>query len=221
MFFAIAAIVLGGVFAYYYEGDFVSTVRPAFFVSAFSVLFVSSLLYTPFSFGLSYYFLRSKTDSATFSDIFYLFKKPRLLFRAIISDSLRRFVISLIRLLILALAALLELALLVFCPRGSSLFILLHILAWSIVLFLLFLVKIRFILCKYVLISRPDTSAVRSFVIGTAACRGKTVLVLRFYIKYLAVYIFTFITLGLTRALRAGKTRDSFCTFAVSLVDNC
>lgn len=204
---AFVLVIVGGVLAYYYEGDFLSSLRPGFFVSALSVLFVSSLIYSPFSYGVSYYFLRSKTGEARFSDIFYLFRRPRALFGAIICDTLRRIAIIAFRLMILLLAAVLELLLLKFFTRGEAMFVVLHIIAWSGVLILLFLAKIRFILCKYVLICYPEKSPLCALRRGVHAIRGKTAVVIRFYIKYLALFI-----------LPRVRNRDSFCTFAVSLI---
>lgn len=217
--FAAAVIMLiCAIFAFLYEGDILSTLNARFFYSALSVLFVSSVIYTPFSYGISYYFLRSRSGNSDFFHVFYLFRAPRLLFKAVACDIIRRTVITLLRIALLILAALLELMIIRLVPHDSGMLIILHVFSWGTVLFLMFVIKIRFILCKYVLIQYPCTGVTDAIRLGLAASRGHTPAIIRFYIKYLAVYIFTFLTLGMSRARRLSRTRESFCTFAVSLI---
>lgn len=220
VFVAATLIIIGGIIYYNKNGDFLSSPDTTVIGGAAAVLFASSIIYTPFSYGISYFFLRSKSGGARFLDIFYLFKNPRTLLIAIICDTLRRLIITLIRTLILLGGALIELVMLLSGLDGSLL-IIIHVTTWSGILVLMFLVKIRFILCKYTLICYPKSSIPFVFKRGLLAIKGKGALVIRFYIKYLAVYIFSFVTLGFTRTRLANKHRDSFCTYAVRLVSNC
>ena len=217
VFVAAVGVIVGGIIYYNKNGSFLSNINLQFVGGAAAVLFATSVIYTPFSYGISYFFLRTKTDTARFLDIFYLFKNPRILLRTIVCDTVRRLIITLIRTLILLTAALAELLMLLL-DLGTQLSILLHVIAWSTVLFLMFLVKIRFILCKYALICYPNGTLISVFRRGLLAIKGHTSLVIRFYIKYLAVYIFSFVTLGLARTRLVNKRRDSFCTYAVRLV---
>ena len=218
VFAAAVIILICAIFAFLYEGDILSTLNTRFFCSALSVLFVSSVIYTPFSYGISYYFLRSRSGDSDFLHVFYLFRTPRLLLKAVFCDLIRRTLITLLRIALLISAAVLELMIIQLVVRDSSLLIILHVFSWGTVLFLMFVIKIRFILCKYVLIQYPCTSIAAAIRSGLSASRGHTPAMIRFYVKYLAVYIFTFLTLGMSRARKLSRTRESFCTFAVSLV---
>lgn len=221
----VAAIITLAVVAFAREGEFVSalTLRisptPQFIVTTVAVLFFSSVLYTPFSYGISMYFLKSKTGKASVLTCFYLFKNPRLAIKAVMVDTLRRVLTTFMRVAVLVIAVVLELLLLgLFDSVTRPVFVGVTVVMWCVVITMFFIIKLKFILCKYVLIAKPDTKAIDCIKIGSRAINKKILVTLRFYLKFLAIYIFMFFTLGLTRARRINKSRDSFCTYAVELV---
>ncbi len=228
VFFAAVALVLCAVAAFFYEGEFISalsdevSLSPWFYVTTVTVLLVSSVVYTPFSYGISMYFLKSKTEKSKFSDIFYLFNNKRLLLKAIAVDSVRRMITMVFRIVILFFAVVIELAVLRLCleSKESVAFVVITVVLWCFVIAGFLYIKFKFILCKYVLIISPDSSVYRCIKVGYRAITGKTAVTLQFYIKYIAIYIFTFFTLGLAGAKRVNRSRDSFCTYAVRLVSN-
>ncbi len=221
----VAAIVVLAVFAFVYEGEFVSALSlrikptPRFIVTTVLVLFFSSVLYTPFSYGISMYFLKSKTTKSTILTCFYLFKNKRLLVKAILVDTLRRVITTFLRACVLVIAVVLELLLLgLFKDVTRSVFVSVTVVMWCFVIVTFFIIKLKFILCKYALIANPQAKVVDCIKIGTRAINKKIVVTLRFYLKYLAIYIFMFFTIGFSRARRINRSRDSFCTYAVGLV---
>lgn len=227
VFLGAVLIVFFALAAFFYEGEFVSALStrvkpsPRFIITTIAVLFFSSLLYTPFSYGISTYFLKSKTQKTSILQIFYLFKNIKLLFKAVAVDTLRRLAATIIRLMLLCMAVVVEIIVLgLFENVTRTVFMAVTIFMWSIVITLFFVVKLKFILCKYVLIANPDSSVLHCISRGRRAIRGKMIETLRFYLKYLAIYIFSFFTLGLAGAKRVNRFRDSFCTYAVRLVSN-
>ena len=55
--------------------SFFKRIQPIFYLRAALILLISSLLYIPISYGISYYFLQSRCRNVGFSDMFYIFKK--------------------------------------------------------------------------------------------------------------------------------------------------
>ncbi len=238
VFFAIVLLIFIAIFTFSVNGEFVAAftgeISPSrwFYLSSLSVIFVSSLIYTPFSYGISYYFYKSRLQDTSIKELFYLFRNPRRLFRAIAVDSIKRVIVLGYRVFILLTAVVFECIIFLIATNDfegdildkaahlltSDSFIILTVLAWCVVIIAFFIVKIRLILCKYVLIYNPDSSIRQCILIGRRAIRGKVKLVIGFYIRYLAIYIFTFLTLGFFHARRVTKTRDSFSSYAVRLV---
>lgn len=227
VFLGAVLIVFFALAAFFYEGEFVSALSerikpsPRFIITTIVVLFFSSVLYTPFSYGISMYFFKSKTGKTSLLQIFYLFKDIRLLLKAVLTDTVRRLAATFLRLMLLCAAVAVELAVLcLFKDVTRTVFVVVTVFMWSVVITLFFVIKLKFILCKYVLIANPESSVVGCISKGRRAIRGKMIQTLRFYLKYLAIYIFSFFTLGLSGAKRVNRYRDSFCTYAVRLVSN-
>ncbi len=231
---SVALVFLGAVLiaslavaAFFYEGEFVSALKgrikptPTFIISTVLVLFFSSVLYTPFSYGISMYFLKSKTEKTSYLQIFYLFKNMRLLLKAVLIDTIRRLITTLIRLIVLGVAVVVEiLVLCLFQDVTRVIFVTVTVFMWSVVITFFFVIKLKFILCKYVFIAKPQSRVLYCISKGRRAIQGKIIETLRFYLKYLAIYIFSFFTLGFSGAKRVNHNRDSFCTYAVRLVSN-
>ncbi len=218
-------VVILALFAFFYEGEFVSALSqrvkltPRFVITTLVVLFFSSVIYTPFSYGISMYFLKSKTQRTSFLQIFYLFKKIPLLLKAVLVDTVRRIITIILRLFVLVIAVVFELLILgLFDGVTRTTFAVVTVFMWCVVILVFFVIKLKFILCKYVLIAKPDSKFTDCIKIGCRAINKKILVTLKFYLKYLAIYIFLFFTLGISRARKINKSRDSFCTYAVDLV---
>lgn len=227
VFLGAVVIAFLAVAAYYYEGEFVSALKecinptPRFVVSTVLVVFFTSVLYTPFSYGISTYFLKSKTGKPSVLQIFYLFNNIKLLFKAIAVDTVRRTLTLILRFMVLCVAVAVELFVIAIIGDVTrTVFIILTVCMWSVVITVFFIIKLKYILCKYVLIANSNCSVADCLLTGSRAIRGKVIQTLRFYLKYLAIYIFSFFTLGFSGAKRVNRDRDSFCTYAVRLVTN-
>ena len=247
VFVIIVALIIVAMFMFNTKGEFVKALNGeiklslSFYIGAITVIFVSSILFTPFSFGISNFFINSKTETAHFSQIFYLFKTPRLLFKAIFMNSLKKLIINLYRIIVLIIAVLAECGVFVISIAISgenifdyehnflesvsqfithdTFFIVLTIIEWCVVLAVFIILKMRFILCKYALIRFPALTIIETIRVGEFSIRGRIFKTMLFYIKYVSIYIFTFLTMGLSKAVIHNKNRDSFSTYAVRIVE--
>lgn len=214
-FGALILLGLGGIWLFHRNGDFYSAfqsgLRPAFYLSAGSLLLFGSVLYTPFSYGISYYFLLAAEGRARFRAIFFLFCRPRLLTRAAVLAILKKGMIYLERLALLLLAALVEVFLFLtfLLLKGEDLFSLrqdpfvlaadfmlrhpplmvLSILLWGGVLLGMVLIYLRHILCKYVLLCVPAVGILQALKVGRLAIRGHLWKTLFFYLRYGAIVL--------------------------------
>ncbi len=220
-------VVVLALVAFFNEGEFVSALSqrvkltPRFVITTVLVLFSSSVIYTPFSYGVSMYFLKSKTGKAGLSHVFYLFKDIPLLLKAIAVDTIRRIITIFLRLIVLFVAVVIELAILgLFGDVTRGTFAVVTVLMWCAVIVAFFIIKLKFILCKYVLIANRESSIASCIKTGCRAINKKITVTLKFYLKYLSIYIFLFFTFGFSRARQINKSHDSFCTYAVGLIQN-
>ena len=248
VFFIAVALIIVAMFMFNTKGEFVKALDGeiklsiSFYVSAVAVIFVSSIMFTPFSFGISNFFINSKAGNGHFSQIFYLFKNPKLMFKAIMMNTLKNLIINFQRILTLIVAVLAECGLFVISIAISgenifdyeqnflesvaefithdTFFIVLTIIEWCIVLIIFIVLKMRYIMCKYALIRFPALKTVEAIRVGEFSIRDKIFKTMLFYIKYISIYIFTFITMGLSKAIINNKNRDSFSTYAVRVVEN-
>ncbi len=211
LFAALVACGIGGLYLYHRNRDFYQAFRlrlsPSFYLSAAGVLLLSSVLYAPFSYGISYYFLRSFEGKARFSALFFLFCRPSLLLKAIIVSMGKKACIYLERLLVLFAASLMEVVMffLFLLFKGEDLFgiegdpfllaaefmahtpplIVLSILLWCGVLFATVLSSVRYVLCKYLLLSVQDAGVGQVLKVGRQAIRGHLLQTLFFYLRYI------------------------------------
>ena len=82
---------------------------------------------------------------------------------------------------------------------------------WVCVIFLLFFIKIKYILCKYALIENCRLGVFEALRVGLFCSRGKLFEIAAFYVKYLALYILLL--------LRIQKKKSvGFSTYAIELV---
>ncbi len=247
VFVLAVAIVIVAIFMFFKKGEFVSAFRdeldmsPLFYITALTVVFLSSIVYTPFSFGISKYLINSKTNTQRFADIFYLFSRPRLLLKAVVANSIKKLIIAGYRIVVLLFAVMFECLLFaavlffktnnieksisVLVQKASfaatnGVFIFFTVIAWALVILLFIYVKTKYILCKYALILKPEISALQSIRIGRRAVNKKIFKTVAFYIKYVAIYMFVFLTLGLSGVKSVKNTRDSFSLYAIGLVKN-
>ncbi len=248
VFVLIIVLIIVALFMFNTKGEFVKAlngqIRPSlsFYVTTVIVLLISSVLFTPFSFGISYYFINSKSGDGKFTQVFYLFKQPRLLFKAILMNTIKNTIINFYRVITLVFALLAECGVFVisvavsgenifdyeqnFLPSvaqfitHNTFFIVLTIIEWCIVLIIFVALKMRYIMCKYALIRYPQLKIIETLRVGEFAIRGKILKTVLFYIKYISIYIFTFLTIGLSKAIIRNKSRSSFSTYAVHVVES-
>ncbi|MBQ7971179.1 MAG: hypothetical protein IJ294_02360 [Clostridia bacterium] len=236
IFAALIACGIGGLYLYYRNRDFYQAFRlrlsSSFYLSAAGVLFLSSVLYTPFSYGISYYFLRSFEGKARFSALFFLFCRPSLLLKAIAVSMGKKVFIYLERLWILLAASLLEVVMffLFLLFKGEDLFgiegnpfilaaefmahtpplIVLSVLLWCGVLLAMVLSSVRYVLCKYLLLSVQDAGVGQVLKVGKQAIKGRLLQTLIFYLRYVALLL-----LGLFSS--QGSEREPFSIYAERL----
>ncbi len=244
-FLVLILLVLGGLFLFNINKDFYSAFRGqihrSFYLSAALVVIFSSVLYTPFSYGISRYFILSAKGEGEFRAIFFLFRKPLLLSKATVLSVFKKVVVYFERLQLLLAAAVLEVALFfafllvtgedVFSVQGNPFhsaaeFMLrtpwligLSILLWSGVLLGILVIHLRYILCKYVLLLYPDAGVLQALRVGRSAIRGHLLKTMLFYLRYGAYCILIAISFGLSaRIARPGKPQ-SFSVYACGLAE--
>lgn len=245
VFLVLLLLALGGLFLFNMNKDFYSALRGqidrSFYLSAALVLVFSSLLYTPFSYGISHYFILSAKGEGRFRELFFLFRRPVLLTKATVVSAVKKALVYLERLLLLLMAALLEVALFfsflvvtgndVFSVREnpfrlaaefmlrSPWLIGLSILLWSGVLFGMLVIHLRYILCKYVLLLYPDAGILQALRVGRGSIRGQLLKTMLFYLRYGAFCILTALSFGLSARIARPETHRSFSVYACGLVE--
>lgn len=240
-------IIIAAMFIFSVEGEFLAvlsgriSLKLSFYISALVVLFVSSILFTPFSFGIANYFINSKNGTASFSQIFYLFSKPRLLIKAVYMNFLKKIFINIYNMAVIVVAVVAECGIFVISiilsgenifdyekefidsvisfMSSDPFFITLTIIEWVFVICIFVYVRIKFSMCKYVLIANSNVGPLEAIKIGRFAIEGLIFKTLLFYFKYFSIYIFTFVTLGLVSAIAKSKTSDNFSTYALRIVN--
>ncbi len=237
-FLLVVLLILGGLFLFHVNKDFYSAFRDrlngGFYLSAVLVLLFSSLLYTPFSYGISYYFIRG---NGRFRDLFFLFRRPLLLTKATAVSALKKLLSYWERLLLLLVAAVVEVVLFfsflvvtgedVFSVRQnpflaaaefmlrSPWLIALSVLLWSGVLLGMLVIYLRYILCKYVLLLYPDAGVLQALRIGRSAIKGHLARTLLFYLRYGAYCVLAVLSFGLSARI----PHKSFSVYACGLAE--
>lgn len=222
LFFSTVAASVIALWLYNTKGDFVSAVKsdvflaPKLFVWTVAIMFLSSVLYTPLSFGISNCFISK--DESKIKSLLFMFTRPRLLFKAIVMNAVKKLCIYLARLAVLVAALVMECVIFIVSVilSGENIFIYerdflqnvlefmttdkffisLTVLQWTLVLFALLYINIRYILCKYVMLSRPSVTVFEAVSIGLFATRGKFFQIVRFYLRFAAIFLLKIVTLG-------------------------
>ncbi|MBQ7935900.1 MAG: hypothetical protein IJ333_06080 [Clostridia bacterium] len=233
----VLVLALGGAFLFHLNKDFYSALQGelnrGFYLSAALILIFSSVVYTPFSYGISHYFIRSAQGEVRFSALFFLFRHPLLLTKATAVSMIKKLLVYLERLAVLLTAAVLEVGLFlsflvvtgedIFAVEGNPFLLAaefmlrspwlvgLSIALWSLVLFSIFIIYLRYILCKYVLLEYPDASVWQAVRIGKSAIRGHFFQTLLFYLRYGAFCVLNVLSFGFYARL----TRQKHCSFSV------
>jgi len=243
LFAAAVFLLIGGMLLYQINGDFYAAFRgglhQGFYYQTIAVLAASSLVYAPFSFGISRYFIGAAQDSSRFSDLFFLFRKPRMLAKAALMTLIKKLLTYWERLLLLLLAATVEVLLFwsflvlsgedIFSMDGnpfiqagefmlrSPRLIALSIILWSGVLCGIFIIFLRYVLCKYVLLCYSDVRVFQAIRVAKLSIRGNLLRTMLFYLRYSSYVLLTLLTFGAFGRLR-GVKHQSFSTYACSLV---
>lgn len=244
-FLILLALILGGIFLFQTKGGFYSAFKGelhrGFLISAFLLLIFSSILYTPFSYGISHYFLLAQKGAGRFSSLFFLFRDPLQLLKAVAISLLKKILIYLEGLAVLLVAAMVEVALffLFLLFSGEDLFsvrenpfllaaefmlrspalILLSVLLWVGVLIGFLLIRLRFILCKYVVLCFPAVSPRQAIQIGKNAIRGHLWSTVFFYLRYAAIMLLSVFSFGTIVPLGESAAKRSFSAYAAGLAE--
>lgn len=237
-FVLIIVILLLAVIMYNTKGEFIKTIKqgislsPAFYISTLFIIVISSLLYAPFSYGISFYFINSASSQGKINQIFYLFRSPVHLLKAVAIHSICRIVVSLMRIFILLLATIAECCIFIisivlsgqnifeyetgffanvmYFITHNRFFIVLTVLEWMVVICFLFYVKIKYIMCKYVFICMPSVGIIEAVKIGRFALDDKTLKTAFVYIECLVTYVVTFVTFG---KIKPVNSFSNYCMF--------
>ena len=245
VFVALILLIVGGIFLYQINGDFYAAFRGGlhrgFYISTVAVLVLSSFIYAPFSFGISRYFIRSARGEARFSELFFLFRHPLALGKAALLTLVKKVLTYWERLLLRLAGALAEVGLFfaflvlsgenVFSVGGnpfaeasafmlrSPYLILLSVLLWCGVLIGFFIVFLRYVLCKYVLLCYPEVRVLQAIRVGRLAIRGNLIKTMLFYLRYATFFLLTLLSFGWF-ARRVGKRHRPFSVYATELVES-
>ncbi len=228
------------------EGDpylsFFERLQPAFYVRTVLILAVSSLLYTPISYGVSNIIYQNSFRETQIHDLFYLFLKPDVLLKAILLRLLIWVVRGFYQLLTLLCGIVLET---VFClihlaAAGESILDLsvgqlpssiciileyksfkwLSVILWISVLCVLIITHLRFMLCKYALIQYEELSAIEAIRIGRLAMSGRFFMFCFRVLQNYSYYILLIGSFGLARRFLKKRRGEPFMAFAMRLVSD-
>ena len=214
--------------------------HPSFFCQTAVIVILSSLLYTPFSYGISRFFIVGSRRQATLRDLFYLFGKPRVFCKAV----LMRVAIWAMRgawqvaALIAGIAAQGLIYILTLAGQGKNVmnmsvqdlfrqvryavvsqrFVALSVLIWAGFLLTLAFLYVRYMFCKYALLTFETLHVSEAIRIGLLATRGRLFFIMRRYLSFLAYCICIFLSFGLLYRVLKPYREESFSLFARRLV---
>lgn len=245
LFFIFVVMLIGANMIASLKGDpylsFFERLQPQFYIKTLFILIISSLLYTPISYGISNFFLQSSMREPCFSDLVYMFANPMLLIKAIflrISIWLLR---GLYQLLILFVGVVLEtiicLIYLVFLGKNvmdlsiddlqemisgileHNSFMWLTVILWIGIVIVLMVTYLNFIFCKYALLRYEELSVLESIGIGRFAVRGRFLTLCFYLLENYTYYILLIGSLGHLKKILKKYRKESFSTFAVRWVE--
>lgn len=241
VFLLALSLAFGGLWLFHTNGDFYSALKSEldsdFYLSAGLLILFTSVLYTPFSYGISHYFILSAKGKAHFRELFFLFRRPLLLTKATAVSVVKKMSVYLERLFLLLAGAVLEVVLFFsfLLVTGEDLFAVredpfrlaaefmldspwligLSVLLWCGVLLGFLVIYLRYILCKYVLLLYPDAGVLQAIRVGRGAIRGHLLKTMLFYLRYGALSVLTVLSFGLSGRLQ----RRSFSVYAAELTE--
>lgn len=190
--------------------------RNVFYWRALLILALSSVVYTPFSYGISYLFYRNATGMGVqVRHLFFFFGAPRFLGKAICAKIVISLMTAMLGILVLLLVCAIQLGLLfpvllwqqadffskdvfgmlVRLFSHQKWFAVMTLLLWSITLLWLIAVRLRFSLCKFALLLYPNFSVYEMIKVGLMVTKGKVLYIFFHYIRltaYCLVLIFSF-----------------------------
>lgn len=213
--------------------------NPAFYYRTVVILLLSSLLYTPISYGISKMYLSGRR--ARFSDMFVVFTKPRLFVRAVLLRLLiwvcrGRYqlsalffgvvVESLLYALVLSRSGvrvwnltLSELLLSGDSAIEQPVFLYFSVLLWFGILLMMMLSAVRFSFCKYALLRFEELSVWEAKQIGLLATRGQLLKVLWYYMCRSAYYVLLIGSFGLLGFVLQSVRPEQFSRYATRLCE--
>lgn len=220
--------------------SFFKRLQPVFYLRAALILLISSLLYIPISYGISYYFLQSSIRNVGFSDIFYICRTPFLLLKALGLRLISWFFRGACQLALLLTAIVAEtgIYLLYLALRGESVWTMslkefpqrfaeiekayglfgFSLVLWILILLMLFVLQIRFMFCKYALLCYPKLSPWEAFKVGLRATKGAIIPIIRFLLSLYCYYILVGISFGLLKKTLSSLYKEPFSSYAARAV---
>ena len=228
------------------EGDpylsFFERLRPSFYLRTTMILTISSLLYTPLSYGVSKIIYRRTFDDIQISELFYLFFKPAILFKAIILRLMIWVVRGFYQLLTLLGGIVLETAvcLIHLVLAGENILSLsvgqlphaicmvleyksfrwLSVVLWICVLLVLIVTHLRFMLCKYALLRYEELSALEAIRVGRLAMSGRFFQFCFRVFQNFSYYILLVGRFGLVDCFFQKRRTEPFINFAMRWVSH-
>jgi hypothetical protein len=191
--FVLAVSAAVGLLWYFYQVRAGRTGR--FVLSAWLTLVCSSVLYTPFSYGVSRYSRQASAGRGSVADLFYLFHRPVLLAKAVFLSVFKNLAVWTGRMLLLAAVAWGEtvLGLVRMALRGeaspaagerlvqsaaegmaqSRLFAGASFVLWGVGLVGLGWISLRYLGCKYLLLRFPEMGVWQALRIGRRAATAR------------------------------------------------
>lgn len=239
-----AALVAANFLVYSGQNPYTSLserLKPSFYYRTVLIILISSLLYTPFSYGISNYFSQGARRNPKFSDIFFMFCRPLLFAKAVSLRLLILVIRGLYQLVALLLGVLAEgvlyIATLIWQKQNvlnmsirellqqientivRQHFLYFSIFIWCIILLAFLLFYVRFMFCKYALLRFEELSILEAFRIGLFATRGRLFSILRYYLTYISYYVLLFATFGLLYVFLKPYREENFSIYAMRLVE--
>lgn len=224
------------------RGDPYSTLferlNPQFYVRTAGILIISSLLYTPISYGISYFFWQGERREVRFADLLIVLRKPLLFCKAIALRLLIWFVRGMGQVALLLCGLVIETVryLLILARKGDDVLSLtlseivhsraresremwFSVVLWGVILLWMIWMGLRFMFCKYALIRFEELSPWESLSIGLLASKGRGFGLIGYWLKYYTYYILLILTFGVLRQRLRAYRNERFSVYAIRLVE--
>ncbi len=215
--------------------------QPSFYTRTVLILLISSLLYTPISYGISQFILSGRSEEQRMSDLFFMFSRPILFLKAVTLRVMIWITRGLCQILVLFFGALAEtiLSFILLHNSGVSIWSLslrqlpekiMGIMArreyfayslflWCIIILALCYYFVRFLFCKYALLRYNELSPCEAYGIGLCAFTRCGLRIVVFYLQKTAYYFLIIASFGLLRKRMGYFKKESFSAFATQYVE--